>query len=175
MNKLNPRNKQCLNKNRKAHLNINLFSLKKKKWTFFKRNFWRQQKQKELKIDTERKQHFFQRRLSEKQQFKFLYGCLHEYQLKNLYKKFKNKKNNINFFKNVVLSLEKRLDIVVLRLKLAKSIFHAKQLINHKKIKVNGQVISYSNFLLKTGDIVTNTSMKSFIKKKHIKIKLKKI
>ena len=155
MNKLNPRDKQCLAKNRKAHLNLKLFKKKKKKWNFFKRNFWRSNKKNTNFI--ERKKHFFQNRLSEKQQFKFLYGCLHEYQLKNLYKKFKNKTKK---FENVVLSLEKRLDIVLFRLKLAKSIFHAKQLINHRKIKVNGKIISFSNFLLKKGDIITNISMK---------------
>nr|YP_010886812.1 ribosomal protein S4 [Paralagenidium karlingii]WJH17922.1 ribosomal protein S4 [Paralagenidium karlingii] len=163
MNKLNPRNKQCLNKNRKPHLTLNLFNLRKKKWKFFKRNVFRMRKNSK---QVERREHFFQRRLAEKQQFKYSYGCLPEYQLKNLYKKFKNKTNNINFFKNVVLSLEKRLDIVVLRLRLAKTVFHAKQLINHGKIKVNNKIVTYPNFLVKAGDSITNTCIKPYLKKK---------
>ena len=53
-----------------------------------------------------------------------------------------------------MILLESRLDINLVRLKLVKTIFKAKQVINHNKIKVNNKIISKPNFLLKTGDIV---------------------
>ena len=57
-------------------------------------------------------------------------------------------------FKNFVITLESRLDINILRLRLARTIFQAKQLINHKKIKVNNKIISKPNFILNKGDII---------------------
>jgi small subunit ribosomal protein S4 len=50
--------------------------------------------------------------------------------------------------------LESRLDINVLRFRLARTVFQAKQLINHNKIKVNDKIVNKPNFLLKKGDIV---------------------
>ena len=50
--------------------------------------------------------------------------------------------------------LESRLDINLVRLKLVKTIFQAKQLINHQKIKINDKIISKPNFLLEKGDII---------------------
>ena len=91
----------------------------------------------------------------EKQQFKNFYGCLPEYQLKNLFKKLSKKDNKINTFKKFVITLESRLDINVLRFRLARTIFQAKQLINHRKIKINDKIVSRPNFLLKKGDIVS--------------------
>ena len=57
-------------------------------------------------------------------------------------------------FKNFVITLESRLDINILRLRLVRTIFQAKQLVNHKKIKVNNQIVSKPNFLLSKGDII---------------------
>ena len=53
-----------------------------------------------------------------------------------------------------MILLESRLDINLVRLKLVKTIFQAKQLINHKKVKVNHKIINKPNFLLKKGDII---------------------
>ena len=50
--------------------------------------------------------------------------------------------------------LESRLDINITRLRLAKSIFESKQLINHNKILVNDKIVNKPNFLLKKGDII---------------------
>ena len=58
-------------------------------------------------------------------------------------------------FKNFVIKLESRLDINILRLKLVKTIFQGKQLINHKKIKVNDKIVSKPNFILNKGDIIS--------------------
>jgi ribosomal protein S4 len=150
MNKLRPRNKICFQNNENQHSNLKISKLKRKKWNLFKK---RLKYRKEIK--PEKRNKFFQKRLFEKQQFKNFYGCVPEYQLKNLFKFLKNKKNKINTFKEFVLVLESRLDINIVRLKLAKTIFQAKQLINHKKIKVNNQIVNKPNFLLKKGDIIS--------------------
>jgi len=150
MNKLRPRNKICFQNNENQHSNLKISKLKRKKWNLFKK---RLKYRKEIK--PEKRNKFFQKRLFEKQQLKNFYGCVPEYQLKNLFKFLKIKKNKINTFKEFVLILESRLDINIVRLKLAKTIFQAKQLINHKKIKVNNQIVNKPNFLLKKGDIIS--------------------
>jgi ribosomal protein S4 len=149
MNKLRPRNKICFQNNENIHANLNLSKLNKKKWNLFKK---RLKYKKEIK--PEKRNKFFQKRLFKKQQLKNFYGCIPEYQIKNLFKKLNKKKNKINTFKNFILLLESRLDIVVVRLKLAKTIFQSKQLINHGKIQINNQIINKSNYLLKKGDII---------------------
>lgn len=149
MNKLKPRNKICFQNNNNKHAYLKLSKLKKKKWNLFKK---RLKYRKEIK--PEKRNKFFQKRLFEKQQLKNFYGCLSEYQLKNLFKKLSKKDNKINIFKNFIIRLESRLDINVLRLRLARTIFQSKQLINHKKIKVNNKIVSKPNFLLNKGDII---------------------
>jgi ribosomal protein S4 len=149
MNKLKPRNKICFQNNRNRHAYLNISKLKKKKWNLFKK---RLTFRKEIK--PEKRNRLFQKRLFEKQQFKNFYGCIPEYQLKNLFRKLLKKSNKINMFKNLIITLESRLDINILRLRLARTIFQAKQLINHKKIKVNNKIISKPNFILNKGDII---------------------
>ena len=56
---------------------------------------------------------------------------------------------------NLIISLETRLDIFLFRTGLFSSIFSVKQAINHKKIKVNGIIVSYNNYILKPGDFIT--------------------
>ena len=136
MNKLNPRNKICFQNNRNIHKNLNLFKLRSKKWNLFKK---RLRYRKEIKPEKRKK--FFQRRLFEKQQLRNFYGCIHQYQLKNIFQKF-------------MVLLESRLDITLVRLKLVKTIFQAKQLINHKKIIINNKIKSKPNFLLQKGDVI---------------------
>ena len=149
MNKLNPRNKICFQNNRNIHKNLKLLKLKKKKWNLFKKKL---RYKKEIKPEKRKK--FFQKRLFEKQQLKNFYGCIHEYQIKNILKNLLKKQNKINVFQKFMILLESRLDINLVRLKLVKTIFQAKQLINHKKIKINNKIISKPNFILKKGDII---------------------
>ncbi len=149
MNKLKPRNKICFQNNRNIHKNLKLLKLKSKKWNLFKKKL---RYKKEIKPEKRKK--FFQKRLFEKQQFRNFYGCIHEYQLKNLLQNLSKKDNKINIFKKFVILLESRLDINLVRLKLTKTIFQSKQLINHKKVKINNKIINKPNFLLKKGDII---------------------
>jgi ribosomal protein S4 len=149
MNKLKPRNKICFQNNNNPHAYLKKSKLKKKKWNLFKK---RLKYRKEIK--PEKRNKFYQKRLFEKQQLKNFYGCIPEYQLKNLYKKLSKKDNKINTYKNFLILIESRLDINVLRFRLARTIFQAKQLINHNKVKVNNKIINKPNFLLKKGDMV---------------------
>ena len=149
MNKLKPRNKICFQNNQNIHKNLNLLKLKSKKWNLFKK---RLRYRKEIKPEKRKK--FFQKRLFETQQFKNFYGCIHKYQLKNILKNLSKKETKINIFQQFVVLLESRLDINLVRLKLVKTIFQAKQLINHKKIKINNIIISKPNFILEKGDII---------------------
>jgi ribosomal protein S4 len=101
------------------------------------------------------KKKFFQQRLIEKQKFQHFYQIKY-YQLKNLFNVFKKTKNK-NAFKNFVSKLDSRLDVSLIRLKLAKSIYQAKQLITHNKIKVNKRIVNKNNILLKKGDFILRT------------------
>lgn len=149
MNKLKPRNKICFQNNNNRHTYLKISKLKKKKWNLFKKRL----KYRKV-IKPEKRNKLFQKRLFEKQQFKNFYGCIPEYQLKNLFNKLLKKNNKINMFKNLIITLESRLDINILRLRLARTIFQAKQLINHKKIKVNNKIVSKPNFILNKGDVI---------------------
>jgi small subunit ribosomal protein S4 len=126
----------------------------------------------------EKKKQLFKERLFAKQQFKNFYGCIPEYQLKNLFFYLKNKTNNNNIIQKFIILLESRLDMVIYRSKITKTVFQAKQIINHGKIKVNNKIITSSNIILNRGDIITLNNFKIiknfyYINKVKI-IKLKK-
>ena len=68
--------------------------------------------------------------------------------------------------------------MVIYRSKITKTVFQAKQIINHGKIKVNNKIITSSNIILNRGDIITLNNFKIiknfyYINKVKI-IKLKK-
>ena len=71
-----------------------------------------------------------------------------------------------------VILLESRLDIIVFRSKITKTIFESKQIINHGKIKINNIIITSPNYILKRGDMITLNNFK--ILKKFFYIKKKK-
>lgn len=120
----------------------------------------------------ENKKHLFKERLFAKQQFKNFYGCIPEYQLKNLFFYLKNKTNNNNIIQKFIILLESRLDMVIYRAKITKTVFQAKQIINHGKIKVNNKTITFSNFILNRGDIITLNNFE-IVKKFYYVFKIK--
>lgn len=151
MNKLNPKNKICFQNNGNLRINLKFNKLKSKKWTIYKKKI---KYKKEFKPEQRKK--FFQKRLFEKQLLKNFYGSISDSKINKLFFKLnKKKKNNKNILKTFLLKLEKRLDINLIRLKFAKTFCQAKQLINHKKIKINNKIIDKPNFILKKGDIIT--------------------
>lgn len=160
MNKLKPKYKINLQLREIISVHVNLERLKKKKWQKIKKNFEFTSRNKKpfsqnTQLKPEKRKSFFNKRFLETQKLKFFYGCLSEYQLKNYFKKVNKKKNKGNLFQKLLVLLESCLDITLVRLRVAKTIFEAKQLINHKKIKVNDQIINQPKYTLRQGDIIT--------------------
>ncbi|MEM2146832.1 MAG: 30S ribosomal protein S4 [Candidatus Jordarchaeaceae archaeon] len=89
--------------------------------------------------------------LAEKQKAKYTYGIL-ERQFANMFEKASRSKGITG---EVLLQLcESRLDNVVYRLGLAPTRAAARQLVSHKHITVNGEVINIPSYQLKPGDKV---------------------
>ena len=89
--------------------------------------------------------------LMEKQKAKYTYGIL-ERQFSNLFKKASSSKGITG---EVLLQLcESRLDNVVYRLGIANSRRGARQLVSHRHITVNGDIVNIPSYSLKEGDIV---------------------
>ena len=89
--------------------------------------------------------------LKEKQKAKYTYGVL-ERQFLNLFKKASASKGVTG---EVLLQLlESRLDNVVYRLGIAPSRAAARQLVTHRHITVNGELVSIPSYTLRIGDIV---------------------
>ena len=89
--------------------------------------------------------------LAEKQKAKYAYGIL-ERQFSNLFKKASRSKGITG---EVLLQLcEARLDNVVYRLGIANSRSGARQLVSHRHITVNGEILNIPSHTLKAGDVV---------------------
>ncbi|MCE2612909.1 30S ribosomal protein S4 [Flavobacteriaceae bacterium D16] len=89
--------------------------------------------------------------LMEKQKAKYTYGIL-ERQFRNLFAKANRSKGVTG---EVLLQLcEARLDNVVYRMGVATSRRAARQLVSHRHITVNGEVVNIPSYSLKAGDVV---------------------
>ena len=91
-------------------------------------------------------------RLKEKQKAKYTYGIL-EKQFRNMFDKASRSKGVTG---EVLLQLlESRLDNVVYRLGIAPTRAAARQLVSHRHITVNGDVVNIPSYSLKPGEIVS--------------------
>ena len=89
--------------------------------------------------------------LMEKQKAKYTYGIL-ERQFRNLFKKATASQGITG---EVLLQLcESRLDNVVYRMGLSRSRRGARQLVSHRHITVNGNIVNIPSYSLKAGDVV---------------------
>ena len=89
--------------------------------------------------------------LMEKQKAKYTYGIL-EKQFANLYVKAQRTKGVTG---EVLLQLcESRLDNVVYRIGFAKTRAAARQLVSHRHITVNGELVNIPSYQMKAGDVV---------------------
>ena len=89
--------------------------------------------------------------LMEKQNAKYTFGIL-ERQFRNLFKKATASKGITG---EVLLQLcESRLDNVVFRMGISNSRRGARQLVSHRHITVNGEIVNIPSFILKPGDSV---------------------
>lgn len=89
--------------------------------------------------------------LREKQKVRRLYGLL-EKQFRGYYKKAASKKGATG--ENLLQLLECRLDNVVYRMGFGSTRAECRQLVSHKSIVVNGQVVNIPSFQIKEGDVV---------------------
>ena len=89
--------------------------------------------------------------LREKQKVKRMYGVL-ERQFRRYFAEAERRKGNTGA--NLLTILESRLDNVVYRMGFACTRAEARQLVGHKGITVNGNVVNIPSYLVKVGDVV---------------------
>lgn len=98
-----------------------------------------------------RKQSEYSVQLMEKQKAKYTYGIL-ERQFKNIFAKASRRKGITG---TALLQLiEARLDNVVFRMGIAPTRAAARQLVSHRHITLNGEIVNIPSFTLKPGDII---------------------
>ena len=89
--------------------------------------------------------------LGEKQKAKYTYGIL-EKQFANLFEKASRMKGITG--ENLLQLCESRLDNTVYRLGIAPSRRAARQLVSHRHITVNGELVNIPSYTLRPGDVV---------------------
>ncbi|MEY4750308.1 MAG: hypothetical protein RIQ60_2522 [Pseudomonadota bacterium] len=89
--------------------------------------------------------------LREKQKVKRMYGVL-ERQFRRYFAEAERRTGNTGA--NLLLLLESRLDNVVYRMGFGSTRAEARQMVSHKAITVNGQVVNIASYLVKAGDVV---------------------
>jgi len=89
--------------------------------------------------------------LKEKQKAKYTYGLL-EKQFANTYVEAARMKGATG--ENLIKLLEARLDNTVYRLGIAPTRPAARQLVSHKHLMVNGEVVNIPSYSLKPGDVI---------------------
>jgi len=90
--------------------------------------------------------------LREKQKVKRIYGIL-EKQFRNYYKKSASKKGSTG--ENLLTMLESRLDNVVYRLGFGSTRAESRQLVNHKNIEVNGDIVNIPSYQVSPKDKIS--------------------
>ena len=111
--------------------------------------------------------------LKEKQKAKYTYGVL-ERQFRKTFDEANRRKGVTG--ENLIKLLEARLDNTVFRLGIAPSRPAARQLVTHKHITVNGEVVNVPSFQLRPGDVISlkestrgNTGITSMMRGKNAK------
>lgn len=89
--------------------------------------------------------------LREKQKVKRMYGVL-ERQFRRYFAEAERRRGNTGA--NLLSLLESRLDNVVYRMGFGSTRAEARQLVSHKAITVNGEVVNIPSYLVKVGDVV---------------------
>ncbi|HAN65703.1 MAG TPA: 30S ribosomal protein S4 [Chitinophagaceae bacterium] len=111
--------------------------------------------------------------LKEKQKAKYTYGLL-EKQFRKTFDEAARRKGVTG--ENLIKLLEARLDNVVYRMGIAPSRQAARQLVSHKHVTVNGEVINIPSYSCKQGDVISlknksaaNSAITSNVKGKNPK------
>ena len=90
--------------------------------------------------------------LREKQKVRRIYGVL-EKQFRNYYKRADQQKGATG--ENLLRMLESRLDNVVYRMGFGSTRAESRQLVSHKSIEVNGEVVNIPSYQVKPEDVVS--------------------
>ena len=98
-----------------------------------------------------RKQSEYGTQLQEKQKAKYTYGIL-EKQFRNIFKTANRRKGITG--ENLLKIIESRLDNVVYRFGISPTRAGARQLVSHRHITVNGNVVNIPSYVLREGDVV---------------------
>ena len=91
-------------------------------------------------------------RLREKQKLRYYYN-VQEKQLRRYMKEAIRRKGNTG--ENLIEILERRLDNVIRRMNFGRSIWQARQTVNHGHILVNGSKVDIPSYQVRAGDVVT--------------------
>jgi small subunit ribosomal protein S4 len=112
--------------------------------------------------------------LKEKQKAKYTYGLL-EKQFANTYVEAARLKGATG--ENLIQLLEARLDNTVYRMGIAPTRPAARQLVSHKHLMVNGEVVNIPSYSLKPGDVIelkpksrANETVTGMIRSKNVRI-----
>ena len=89
--------------------------------------------------------------LREKQKVKRMYGVL-ERQFRRYFAEAERRKGNTGA--NLLLLLESRLDNVAYRMGFGSTRAEARQLVSHKALTVNGEVVNIASYSVKAGDVI---------------------
>jgi small subunit ribosomal protein S4 len=90
--------------------------------------------------------------LREKQKVKRMYGVL-ERQFRRYFAEAERRKGNTGA--NLLILLESRLDNVVYRMGFGSTRAEARQLVSHKAVMVNGQVVNIPSYSVKAGETIS--------------------
>ncbi|MBV0911224.1 30S ribosomal protein S4 [Anianabacter salinae] len=90
--------------------------------------------------------------LRAKQKLKGYYGDLTEKQFRRIYAEAERVRGDTG--ENLIGLLESRLDAVVYRAKFVPTVFAARQFVNHKHVRVNGQIVNIPSYRVKEGDVI---------------------
>jgi len=96
---------------------------------------------------------YYGRLLIHKQKIKKFYSTMNEYQLRILV--FRAQYYVVNWMRYFFYHLERRVDAILYRANFVKTMGKVRQLINHKKILVNGLIIDKPSITLKLGEYVS--------------------
>jgi len=94
----------------------------------------------------------FGTQLSAKQKLKGYYGNIGERQFRNVYQEAVRQKGDTG--ERLIGLLERRLDIIVYRMKFVPTVFAARQFVNHGHIRVNGTRVTIPSYRVKEGDVI---------------------
>lgn len=98
------------------------------------------------------KQSDYGRQLTEKQRLRYQYN-LSEKQLGNIYARAVRRPGNTG--EVMIQMLESRLDVVILRAGMARTIYQARQMVSHGHYRVDGKKVNIPSYQLRIGEKIT--------------------